>query len=52
MRNEVAYSSFNKSNGFLFVSGQIGTVSVKGVKNFHLTRKRTAQFSGLQQFYT
>lgn len=33
MRTEAAYSSFNKSNGLLFVSGQVGIISVKGAKN-------------------
>ena len=32
-KEEAAYSSFTKSNGLLFLSGQIGTGSVKGVKN-------------------
>lgn len=31
--DEAAYSAFIKSNGLLFVSGQIGTGPVKGVKN-------------------
>ena len=32
-KEEAAYSSFTKSNGLLFLSGQIGAGSVNGVKN-------------------
>ena len=43
--DEAAYSAFIKSNGLLFVSGQTGTGSVKGIKNSfdketHLAIKR------------